>query len=698
MLHPKLIHPKSIAVVGGSDNIHSPGGRVLKNLIDHQFEGELFAVNPKQDRVQGVKSYKDIRDIPKVDLAIIAISAKYVYEAVKVLAQQKNTKGFIIFSAGFSEKDEEGAKLEKDIVELINDAGGSLLGPNNIGLINKHYTGVFTTPVPKLNENGVDFISGSGATAVFIIEAAESMGITFSSIYTVGNSGQAGVEEILEFLDDSFEKGKGSKVKLLYIESIKDPLKFLKHTASLINKGCKIAAIKAGSSEEGNRAASSHTGAIANSDVFIDTLFKKAGIIRCYGRNELLTVAGILQQKESEGKNIAIITHAGGPAVMLTDVLSKNGLNIPPLKGPESEALLEKLYNGSSVSNPIDFLATGNAGQLEAIIEFCENCRDIDAMAVIFGSPGLAPVDDVYAILDQKIRTSKKPVYPILPSVVNVKSEIKEFIKKGNIAFPDEVLFGNALAKIYTHSPDRGGESDPDFRLFKEVRKLVDGLPDGYMPTNAAVNLLEYAGVKFATLLEVRTEAELKKSLKSLTYPVVLKVDGPLHKSDVGGVILNVSNKTELNSHFHKLMQIEGAKSVMIQPMIKGKELFIGAKKETNYPHVILCGMGGIFVEVLKDINASMIPVSEEDALNMITSLKAFPILKGVRGQGGINIKLFAETIVRISNLLSIVPEIAEVDLNPLMATDKELTAVDVRIRLERPNKKLQPKVLTEIV
>ncbi|HER40701.1 MAG TPA: CoA-binding protein, partial [Salinimicrobium catena] len=269
MLHSNLIRPKSIVVVGGSDNIHSPGGRVLKNLLDNNFKGNLYVVNPKQDSVQGVISYKDINELPEVDLAIIAIAAKYVVEAVRVLTEKKNTKGFIIFSAGFSEKDEDGAKLEKEVVRVVDEAGGSLLGPNNIGLINKYYTGVFTTPIPKLDEKGVDLISGSGATAVFLIEAAESLGLTFSGIYTVGNSAQVGVEEVLEYLDHSFEKEAGSRVKLLYIESIKDPRKFLKHTSSLIRKGCKIAAIKAGSSEAGNRAASSHTGAIANSDVFV---------------------------------------------------------------------------------------------------------------------------------------------------------------------------------------------------------------------------------------------------------------------------------------------------------------------------------------------------------------------------------------------------------------------------------------------
>ncbi|MGM0932518.1 MAG: acetate--CoA ligase family protein [Bacteroidota bacterium] len=684
MLHSKLIHPKSIVIVGGSDNIHSPGGRVLKNLIDHKFKGQLFVINPKKDVVQGVTSYNDISDVPEVDLAIIAISAKFVYEAVEVLTQHKNTKGFIIFSAGFSEKDQNGEQLEKNIVRLINDAGGSLLGPNNIGLINKHYTGVFTTPIPKLDEKGVDFVSGSGATAVFTIEAAKNMGLTFSSIYTVGNSAQIGVEEILEYLDESFEKESSSKVKLLYIESIKSPLKFLKHTTSLIRKGCKIAAIKAGSSEAGNRAASSHTGAIANSDLFIDTLFKKAGIIRCYGRNELITVAGILLQKEIKGKNIAIITHAGGPAVMLTDVLSKNGINIPPLEGKDVEILLSQLFDGSSVSNPIDFLATGNAQQLNAIIEYCENSPEIDAMAVIFGSPGLIAVDDVYEILNEKIKTSKKPVYAILPSVVNVKNEIKLFLKKGNIAFSDEVLFGNALAKVINRPMASDNNKDTDFKFFQRTRKLIEGLPNGYMPTESAIKLLDYAGVNFATPFHVKNQTELHTVSKSITYPVVLKVEGPLHKSDVGGVILNISNETQLYDGFHKLMQIEGATSVIIQPMLTGMELFIGAKKETNYPHVILCGLGGIFVEVLKDVSAVMTPVSNEEAIKMISDLKAYPILKGVRGQNGINIKLFADTIVKISKLLGVVPEIAELDLNPLIATQKDLTAVDVRIRLEK--------------
>jgi acetyltransferase len=685
MIHHKLIQPESIVVVGGSDNIHSPGGSVLKNLIDHKYSGNLCVVNPKKDWVQGIKSYQSISEIPKVDVAIIAIAARFVYDTVKVLTEEKETRGFIIFSAGFSEKDHEGLKLENKIVELINKVGGTLLGPNNIGLINKHYTGVFTKPIPKLQDSGVDFISGSGATAVFIIEAASRFGLTFSSVYTVGNSAQIGVEEVLEYFDESFQKDKSSLIKLLYIESIKNPVKFLKHAISLINKGCKLAAIKAGSSEAGSIAASSHTGAIANSDVFTEALFKKAGIIRCHGRNELISVAAILTQNTSNGKNIAIVTHAGGPAVMLTDVLSKNGLKVPSLKGVHSEALLRELFNGSSVNNPIDFLATGNAEQLDIILDYCENKFDeIDAITVIFGSPGLDTVEDVYAVLHNRIKTSKKPIYAILPSVVNVKKEINNFLDKGNIVFNDEVLFGSALCKVYHHVLPKLTEIDTSIKANEGIRSIINQAPSGYLSQELAVGLLESVGIKFIPQYIAKTKKELLKISKDLSYPVVQKVNGPLHKSDVGGVILHVANEQELNINFDKLIKIDGAHSVLIQPMISGMEIFIGAKKEGEYPHIVLCGLGGIFVEVLKDVNASMIPVSYEDAKHMITELKAYPILKGIRGKKGINTDALAKIIEKVSQLLLMAPEIAELDINPLLANENEIIAVDTRIRIEK--------------
>lgn len=685
MLHEKLTNPKSIVVVGASNNIHMPGGRVLKNLIAHHFKGKLIAVNPKESEVQGKKCYQNITEIPSVDLAIIAISSKFTLHTVQVLAQQKGTKGFIIFSAGFSEKDAEGKELEQQIVKEINAAGGTLLGPNNIGLINQNYTGVFTTPIPKLNAKGVDFISGSGATAVFIIEAAMATGLTFSSVYSVGNSAQIGVEDVIEHLDYTFDENYSSKIKLLYIESIENPQKLLKHASSLIQKGCRIAAIKSGSSSAGSRAASSHTGALANSDIAVDVLFKKAGIVRCYGRNELITVASIFMHPELKGKNIAIITHAGGPAVMLTDTLSKNGLSVPEIKGKDSSALLTQLFLGASVSNPIDFLATGNAEQLEIIIDYCEHkFSNIDAMVVIFGSPGLFEVYDVYDVLDKKIRACSKPIFPILPSVENTKNEIEYFISKGNINFPDEVLFGNALTKTFnTKKPKRTITSQPSGDL-NSIRTIINAAEEGYLHPRQVKELLEAAQIPIVNEVVCTTKSVCLTETGKLGFPVVMKVVGPIHKSDVGGIVLNIVSEKKLAESFDKIMQIDGAIAVLIQPMKKGIELFIGAKKEAKFGHIILCGLGGIYVEVLNDTQASLAPVSKEEAIHMIQNLKSYKIIQGVRNQKGVNENIFVEIITKISNLLSIAPEIIELDLNPLIGNSEEIIAVDARIRIEK--------------
>jgi acetyltransferase len=685
MIIEQLLRPKSIVVVGGSDDVKKPGGKVLKNLIDGNFLGKLYVANPKIDQVQSVVSYQDLNDLPQVDLAIIAIAAKFCPATVKFLVKHKNTRAFIILSAGFSEENEEGARLEQEIVETINSVGGSLIGPNCIGLLNSNYHGIFTTPIPSLNPKGCDFITGSGATAVFIMECGVPKGLSFASVYSVGNSAQVGVEEILKYMDESFDSETSSKVKLLYIENIDKPEMLLKHASSLIRKGCKIAAIKSGGSEAGSRAASSHTGALASSDVAVDALFRKAGIVRCKGRDELVTVASIFMHPELKGKNIAIITHAGGPAVMLTDSLSNNGLNVPSIKGPKADELLTKLYAGSSVSNPIDFLATGNAQQLGDIIDACENDFDqIDAMAVIFGSPGLFPVYDVYDLLDEKMKHCKKPIYPILPSVINVKDEIQHFLDKGRINFPDEVIFGDALTKVYhTNRPQDAKILLPPMDRI-EIRRIIEEAENGYLNPQQIHNLLDAAGIERAKEGVADREEQLVSLAKEIGFPLVMKVVGPIHKSDVGGVRLNICDEETLCSEFKRMMQIKDTYAVMLAQMLSGTEVFIGAKREDKFGHLVLCGLGGIFIEVLKDVKAALAPVSNQEALEMIRSLKSYGIIKGVRGQEPVNESKFAEAISRVAALCKLAPEIFEMDLNPLLGNKDALVAVDARIRIEK--------------
>lgn len=685
MINQQLLNPRSIVVIGGSDDIQKPGGKVLKNLIDGKFKGELYVANPKLDEVQGIKSYRNVEDLPQVDLAILAIAAKFCPDTVELLTQKKETRAFIILSAGFSEENHEGAKLEAAIVEKIDAVNGALIGPNCIGVLNQNYNGVFTTPIPQLDPMGVDFISGSGATAVFIMEAGVPKGLKFNSVYSVGNSAQMGVEEILKYLDETYEEGKSSKVKLLYIENIDKPEMLLEHASSLIRKGCKIAAIKSGGSEAGSRAASSHTGALASSDVAVNALFRKAGIVRCGGREELATVASIFMHPELEGKNIAIITHAGGPAVMLTDALSNGGLEIPHIEGPKANALLEKLFPGSSVANPIDFLATGTAEQLGHIIDACENDFDnIDGMAVIFGSPGLFPVYDVYDLLHEKMQQCKKPIYPILPSVVNVANEIQAFIAKGRINFPDEVVFGNALAKVF-HTPEPIGEFAEVPQVDEQkIRNIIDNAPNGYLTPEQVQNLLDAAGINRAGEAVTADREQAVKEAEKLGYPIVMKVVGPVHKSDVGGVVLNVKNAETVRKEFDRMMQIPETTAILMQPMLSGTELFAGAKREDKFGHLVMAGLGGIFIEVLKDVSVGIAPIEEPEALEMIHSLRGYGIIKGVRGQEPVNEEQFAEIIARVGALMVTAPEIFEMDLNPLLGSKDKVVAVDARIRIEK--------------
>ena len=683
MITRELTHPRSIVVVGGSEDLAKPGGKILKNIIDGNFDGDLSVLNPKSDLVQGVKSFRSPVDMPNVDLAIIAIAAKYTPETVEFLTQNKNTKAFIILSAGFSEESEEGKVLEDRVVEAINKVGGSLIGPNCVGILTPQHHSIFTQPIPKLNPKGCDFISGSGATACFIMEAGIPKGLQFANVYSVGNSAQLGVEEILKHLDENFNPETDSLVKLLYLENIDKPQMLLKHAASLISKGCKIAAVKAGASEAGSRAASSHTGALASSDVAVDALFKKAGIVRCYGREDLISVASVFMYPELVGKNIAIITHAGGPAVMLTDTLSNGGLSVPHIEGEEADKLKDELFPGSSVSNPIDFLATGTAEQLGIIIDYVDNKFDnIDAMVVIFGTPGLIDITDVYTLLSHKIATSKKPIYPVLPSVLTAKKEVEEFVDNGGVYFPDEVTLGNALVRLSTTKPpSQYLKSEFDVDVDK-IRSVIDKSEDGYIPPKSIQELLDGAGISRAVEIVVSSIKEAEKAASIVGFPLVMKVVGPIHKSDVGGVVLGIDNMETVLSEMKRMMKIKDANAVLLQPMLSGTELFAGIKKEDKFGHMLLFGLGGIFIEVLKDVRAVISPVSKEDVLSEIKKLKSYKIIQGVRGMDPVDEDKFAEIITRLSLLVEIAPEIEEMDLNPLLGTKDSVVAVDARIRI----------------
>lgn len=686
MINRQLLNPESIVVIGGSNDVHKPGGAIVRNLIQGGFKGALHIVNPKEDEIQGIKVFHNAEELPATDLAIMVVAAKFCPDYVDYLAEHKQVRAFIIISAGFGEETKEGAELEQHILDTCEKYGCALIGPNCIGLLNNNHHSVFTKPIPKLHPQGVDFLSGSGATAVFILESAVIKGLQFNSVWSTGNGKQNGIEDVLQYMDEHFDPEHDSKVKLLYIENINDPDKMLLHASSLIRKGCRIAAIKAGSSESGSRAASSHTGAIASSDTAVEALFRKAGIVRCFSREELTTVGCIFTLPKITGKNFAIVTHAGGPGVMLTDALSKGGLNVPKLDGRLADELKAQLFPGSSVANPIDILATGTPEHLGIAIDYCEKKFDnINAMMVIFGTPGLVQLYEAYDVLHKKILECKKPIFPILPCLNTAGPEVAEFLSKGHVNFSDEVTLGTALSQIMRTPQPVPQEINLMGVDIPKIRKIIDGIDEnGYVAPDIVRQLLTCAKIPVVPEMVAGTKKELTAFAEKIGYPVVAKVVGPVHKSDVGGVALNVRSSEQLGMEFDRMMKIQDASAVMIQKMISGRELFVGAKYEPRFGHVVLCGLGGIFVEALKDVASGLAPLSADEVRTMIRSLRGYKILQGIRGQKGINEEKFIEIIQRLSVLLRYAIEIKEMDINPLLADGDDIVAVDARIRIEK--------------
>lgn len=371
---------------------------------------------------------------------------------------------------------------------------------------------------------------------------------------------------------------------------------------------------------------------------------------------------------------------------MLTDALSKGGMKVPKLEGPATEELKSQLFAGASVSNPIDILATGTPEQLGIAIDYCDQrFPEIDAIFVIFGTPGLVQLYTAYDVLHQKIKECHKPIFPILPSVHTAGPEVAEFLKKGHVNFSDEVTLATTLTRVISTPPPAA----PEIELFgvdvPRIRNIIGSIEeDGYVAPDIVHQLLESAGIPMVPEMVSNDKKTLTDFAQKVGYPVVAKVVGPVHKSDVGGVALNIRTPEHLALEFSRMMKIEGATAVMVQKMLKGTELFIGAKYEERFGHVVLCGLGGIFVEVLRDVSSGLAPLSYPEAYSMIRSLRAYKIIQGTRGQAGINQQRYAEIIVRLSTLLRFATEIKEMDINPLLADEQNVIAVDARIRIEK--------------
>lgn len=681
-VYKNLFSPETIAVIGASNNPLKPGGRVIKNIRENGYAGRLWAVNPKTESILGLPTYPSISDLPEApDLAIVAIPADFVLAAVQKLAD-RNTGATIVLTSGFGEKNEAGKQAEQEMRRIAEKTGMTLIGPNCSGFLTNTYKGKFAGIIPQLPGGAVDFISGSGATVDYVMERASSQGLSFGTVINLGNSVQMGVEDLLELHDLNYGP-KSARVLMLYMESVKRPAKLLRHARSLVKKGCAIIGVKSGCTAAGERAAASHTGAMATSDIAVQALFEKAGIIRVWGRGELINVACVLAAARGwlKGNRACVVTDAGGPGVMLSDELDRQGMKLPELQAKTRSELAKILPPEGSTTNPIDILPSRTADQTREIIRVLRDYEreHIDVIVFLNGDSGLSDNADIYRELSSAMKQGSIPVLPVLGSVMTSHSKITDFIHRGNIFFPDEVELGKALGKVANWKTPEEDFAVPEGYNRQAVTQAIRK-QTGALHPDTVCDILKAAGFRLPVQVEVFEEEQLSDGCQRAGFPLAMKVIGPLHKTDVGGVKLGLASTEEALTAWKDLLAIPEAKGVLLQPMIGGQEVILGASREGEFGHLVMFGLGGIFTEVLKDVKFSLAPITRKESLRMIQGIQGYALLKGVRGETGMDIDVLADNLQRLGRLVSDVPQIKEVDLNPIKGTGQDLYAVDARV------------------
>jgi acetyltransferase len=675
-----LLEPASIAVVGASDDLSKPGGKLVRNILLRGYAGRLLLVNPRASEVQGVRAYPSVADLPCApELAFIAIPARLVQPAVEELAQ-KGAKAVVVLSAGFGEVSGTGREEERKLVDIANAHDMLLIGPNCSGIVSHAHASKFSGVPPVSRKGAIDFLSGSGATVDFLYELATRRGLQFNSLLNVGNSAQTGVTDLLRLYDED-QDPDSSRIKLLYIEVLKDPEAFLRHARNLSLKGCSLAGIKSGATEAGSRAAASHTGAMATNDTAVQALFDKAGIIRVHSRPDLVDVATVLTCVKSklDGRRIAVVSDAGGPAVVLADELNRLGFVVPPFARRTKERIAQALPPGAAAGNPVDCLPTRNGESIGNVLRIVaeEERENIDYILFIDGDSGLA---DNWEICQSLMRAQDEGGIPVLPcflSPVSAEDALAKLREAGRCYFEDEVAMARALGRVVNRPVVTEPVTTMEGFSPERIAALLAG-QSGALRPEVARQVLEAAGIPLPAQAEPADKAAL--ATISIPFPWVMKVVGPLHKSDVGGVKVGIRNLDEARAARDALMRIEGATGCLVQQMVAGTEVIIGANCEEGYGHLVAFGLGGIYTEALKDVQFRLAPLSRQEAKGMIHGVRAFPLIKGVRGQPGMDTDVLADMLVRVSLLLTSFPTIREMDLNPVKGYGAALYAVDARI------------------
>lgn len=689
----RLFSPKSVAIIGASTKELSIGNVITKNLLRYDFKGAIYPINPKADEVRGVKAYKTIFDISEdVDLAHISIPAKFVAKAVEDCGK-KGVKYVIINSAGFKEIGTEGEALEKEVVTIARKYGVRIFGPNCQGIINTdpdvraYCDFTFTYPDP----GHISVVAQSGGVGAVIMQRFFDLGVGMRYYASNGNACDISIEEIIQYWGDDEQ----TRVIVLYVEGFADPKGFMEMAYEVAAKK-PILAMRGGRTEEGAKAATSHTGGLAGIGLSTELIFNKTGILTFRDEEEMCQAAvAFANQPIPKGNRVGLITDTGGPAIIATDELVDLGLEIPPLSENAKSSLKEKLYPEASVQNPIDVLATAAAPHYRAAMDTLLEEEQIDSIYINFVTP---PFVDTESVAKEMAEVSKLKKKPIVCNYMTDKAqwiETTKIMKEGGIPcydFPE--MAAKALAALTRFAEIRRREKDT-VKLFDDVNKgkaesillSAKKLNREILNAKEVYDVLAAYGIPVADWKIASNVEEAEKAANEIGFPIVIKADTEsiIHKSDVGGVAINLKDKNEVRMAVEKMQNKfdEANLRFFIQKYLPGgRELIVGAKAETGLGHLIMFGIGGIFVEVLKDVIFKIAPVTRTEVKDMLSMIKAAALLDGIRGESGINKDAVIEIIQRTSQLVTDLPVIKEMDLNPIIAFKNQALAVDARIKI----------------
>jgi acetyl coenzyme A synthetase (ADP forming)-like protein len=691
--------PLSVAVVGASRKPGKVGHEVLKNILNSGYKGAVYPINPEANDILGVKCFQSLLDVPgSIDLVIVAVPASLVLKIAED-ATRKNVRELVIISAGFKESGSEGAKLERELMTICKSSGIRVLGPNCLGLIDA-YTPLNASFAPEMPKAGsIAFVSQSGALGTAVLDWALTQDIGFSKFVSLGNEADINETDMIESLVDD----PNSNVILLYIEGISDGDNFMR-VAKEASTRKPIIVLKSGISQAGARAASSHTGALAGSDIAFSVAFRGAGVIRVETAEELFDLAEVLStQPLPSGPNVGIVTNAGGPGILATDACEKYGMKMASMSPEIVAKLREKLNPASGFFNPVDILGDASPEEYKFGLETILESEDVNEALIILTPQAMThPVETAKNIIEIKKNHKDKPIVASFIGGNSVEQAVKllEEAAIPNYEFPERAIRAlSSLSRYGERLTNPQKEEYPTLEVdAKRVNNIFDKVRYDQRATLKASESTEVArayGIPSPLIELAATAEEAVRAAEKVSFPVVMKIESPqiLHKTDIGGVKLGVETQEEVRRSFYELVgraHIFSASAtilgVNVQKMVpQGREMIVGMSRDVTFGPLIMFGLGGIYVNFLKDVSFRLAPLSRQSAKEMVEETKAYTLLRGIRGEASSDIDSLIDVLLRVSKLVADFPEISELDINPLFVYEegKGCLALDVKMTIK---------------